>query len=210
MKNSCVIVAGGDCDISSLENECIDKYVIAADSGFYHCQDASVTPNLLIGDFDSYSGQLPQNIETIKLPVQKDDTDLMFAVRCACERKFDEILIIGGYGSRPDQNMAMFQTLSWLSHNAPQTLFFAKCIGFEVFAISNGSRVFKSCEHRYLSVFSFDGIAKGVTIKGAEYELDNATISSSYPVGVSNVAIEDTFVSVKDGTLLIMLVDKNI
>ena len=210
MKKSCVIVAGGDCDVSSLANECIDKYVIAADSGFYHCQNASIIPDLLIGDFDSFCGHLPLNIETIKLPVQKDDTDLMFAVRCACERNFDEILIVGGYGSRPDQNVAMFQTLSWLSHNAPQISCSAKCIGFEVFVITNGSRTFKSSKDRYLSVFSFDGNAEGVNIKGAEYELSNATVSSSYPIGVSNVADNDTIVSVEAGTLLVMLVDKNI
>ncbi len=210
MKNSCVIVAGGDCDVLALANECIDKYVIAADSGFYHCQNALVVPDLLIGDFDSYLGQIPQNVETVKLPVQKDDTDLMFAVRCACERNFDEILIVGGYGSRPDQNVAMFQTLSWLSHNAPQIGCSAKCIGFEAFVITNGSRTFKYSEDRYLSVFSFNGKAEGVTIKGAEYELNNATVLSSYPIGVSNVAVNDTLVSVRDGTLLVMLVDKNI
>ena len=210
MKNSCVIVAGGNCDVSTLANECLNKYVIAADSGFYHCQSASVEPDLLIGDFDSYLGSLPQNIKTVKLPVQKDDTDLMFAVKCACEQSFDEIVIFGGYGSRPDQNVAMFQTLGWLSSNAPQIKFSAKCVGFEVFAVTNSSLIVKSSEDRYLSVFSFDGKAEGVTIKGAEYELDDATVSSCYPVGVSNVAVNDTVVSVRNGTLLIMLVDKNI
>lgn len=210
MKTHCVIVAGGDCDLKHfklIDNTC---FVIAADSGYKHCRSANFTPDLLVGDFDSYFGKLPCDIETVKLPTHKDDTDLMFAARCGVEQNFKRFTVLGGYGSRPDQNMAMYQTLCWICDNCEGAEVKAICNGFEVYVLKNSSKTFPADKSRYLSVFAIDGDAKGVDIVGAEYELNNATITANFPVGVSNVAQSDTTVSVNSGKILIMSVDKNI
>ncbi|MBR3639157.1 MAG: hypothetical protein IKN50_00965, partial [Clostridia bacterium] len=56
-----------------------------------------------------------------------------------------------------------------------------------------------------LSVFAGNGEARGVTIKGAKYELENGTLTGSFPVGASNEwAAGEAAVSVADGTLLII------
>lgn len=209
MKNRCVIIAGGDCVLSSFSAFSGNDYIIAADSGLKYCLEANVSPDLLVGDFDSYSGELPSGVETVKLPTQKDDTDLLFAVRCALEKNFSDILILGGYGSRPDQNLAMLQTLAFVKNQNNLVNVKAKCIGFEALAVCNGEVFIPRSRDRYLSVFAFEK-ATGVTIKGAEYPLNNAEIYPNFPIGVSNVAVDDTTVSVKNGTLIVMLVDKNI
>ena len=72
--------------------------------------------------------------------------------------------------------------------------------------LNNSSMTFPADKSRYLSVFAIDGDAKGVDIVGAEYELNNATITANFPVGVSNVAQNDTTVSVSSGKILIMSV----
>lgn len=210
MKNRCVIIAGGDCEPSLLESVCNTDFVIAADSGLNHCKANSITPDLIVGDFDSYFDELPQGIETVKLPTHKDDTDLIFASRCGVERDFSDFVIFGGYGSRPDQSFAMYATLVWLVNSKENVSASAVCNGFEVYAIKNNSLTFKADEGRYLSVFSVDGDAHGVTISGAEYPLNNATLTEKFPIGVSNCAVSDTTVSVENGTVLIMLVNKNI
>ncbi len=209
MKNRCVIVAGGDCIVKSFSKFTNDDYIIAADSGLKYCVDSGVKPDLLVGDFDSYLGELPQDVETVRLPTHKDDTDLLFAVRCALEKGFVSILILGGYGSRPDQNLAMLQTLAFVKNTNPDVEIKAECVGFDVFAVCNGSIEFKKNTDRYLSVFAFEK-ASGVSVVGAEYELCDAEIDAFYPIGVSNISVEDTIVSVKNGTLIIMCVDKNI
>ncbi len=187
-----------------------DDYVIAADSGLYHCNSADIVPNLLVGDFDSYSGELPENSEIIVLPTHKDDTDLLFAVRCGKERGFTEFLLIGGYGSRPDQNFAMIQTLIWLSENIVGVKATALCGKFYISVLKNGSLTLEPDDTRYLSVFAVGGSAYGVEIVGAEYTLSDAVLTESFPIGVSNVAADVTTISVKNGTLLIMSVEKDI
>ena len=61
----------------------------------------------------------------------------------------------------------------------------------------------------YFSVFSVTKKSKGVSIKGAEYPLNNARLLNNYPLGVSNEFKEDTVeITVKSGSLLVLLVKK--
>ena len=54
-------------------------------------------------------------------------------------------------------------------------------------------------------MFCFDGIARGVTLKGLKYELQNAVVTSDFPIGVSNSMVaEEAIVEVTDGALLVM------
>lgn len=210
MKTRCVIVAGGDRP-SELPKKITEyDFVIAADSGLKFCLEANVRPDLIVGDFDSFLGALPEDIETVKLPTHKDDTDLLFAARCGIDRGFSKFTIFGGYGSRPDQNMAMFQTLCWIVEHSTGADATAICNGFEACVLKNQRKTFNTNKNRYLSVFAIDGNAEGVDIIGAEYPLTNATLTANFPIGVSNCAESDTVVSVQKGKLLIMWVDKNI
>ncbi len=54
-------------------------FVIAADRGFDSLMAYGVTPDLAVGDFDSL-GHLPDHRNVIALPVEKDDTDMAFAL----------------------------------------------------------------------------------------------------------------------------------
>ena len=209
MKDRCVVVAGGDCDLSLLSEISTSDFVIAADSGLNHLMSANVKPDLIVGDFDSYSGRLPEGIETVVLPTKKDDTDLLFSLRCGVERGFKKYLIFGGYGSRPDQNLAMLQSLVWLCDNCEAESVKAQCNGFEINAVKNSKITLSVGRERYFSVFSISGEAKGVEIIGADYPLENSVITPSFPIGVSNEADGEVTLSVKDGTLIIMTVDKN-
>ncbi len=210
MKNRCVVVAGGDCELSLLKEINGNDFVIAADSGLKYTNAVNIVPDLIVGDFDSYKGELPEGIKTIKLPKKKDDTDLLFALRCGLENSFKDFLILGGYGSRPDQNLSMLQSLCWLCDSCDIKSVKALCNGFSVYAVKNGCITLTIDRERYLSVFSISGDAIGVDISGADYCLENAVISPQFPVGVSNEADGDVTVSVKNGTLIIMTVNKNI
>ena len=79
MSGLCAIISGGD--FSPLDGIDEADFVIACDRGFEYAQRGGIKPNLLLGDFDSYSGALPEDTEILLLPVEKDDTDTMSAIR---------------------------------------------------------------------------------------------------------------------------------
>ncbi len=210
MSDRCVIVAGGDCTTFELQSICENDYIIAADSGLKVLNENSIIPHLIVGDFDSYDGKLPKDVDIIKLPTKKNDTDLLFAARQGVEKGFGDFLILGGYGSRPDQNFAMYQTLLWLAEQDATAL--AECCGFTATAVNNSKISFNVADDEYLSVFSFAGVSSGVHIKNADYPLENATLYPDFPVGVSNCKSGggEVTVSVKNGTLLVFKLKKNI
>ena len=72
--------------------------------------------------------------------------------------------------------------------------------------IENESVSFRKEMEGYLSIFSLGKEAKGVTLKGLKYTLDNYTMTNDYPIGISNEFIGETAeVSVVEGQLVLML-----
>ena len=59
-------------------------YVIAADRGFDSLIAYGVNPDLAVGDFDSL-GHRPNHPNVIQLPAEKDDTDMVYAIRKGLE-----------------------------------------------------------------------------------------------------------------------------
>ena len=58
--------------------------VLAADAGYLACRQAGITPDLLLGDFDSMDQ--PADFDHVcRVPVEKDDTDTMLAVKTGLE-----------------------------------------------------------------------------------------------------------------------------
>ena len=105
----CVIVAGGAYTPIGPRGE--NDYLIACDSGLRWCQREGIVPDLLLGDFDSYAGELPDGVPVLRFPVRKDDTDTMLAVRWAAENGFEEILLLCAFGGSLDHLLANLQTL---------------------------------------------------------------------------------------------------
>ena len=180
----------------------VSDYVIAADGGWRWCRSAGLTPDLLLGDFDSL-GEVPAFDHILRVPVEKDDTDMMLAVKKALAMGARDVLLLGGLGGRLDHTYANIQTLAYLlEHRASGTLADENHL---VSMVDQGSAVL-SLEYRYLSVFAYSGVCEGVTITGAEYPLENAVLEPSFPLGVSNrhAPGQQMKVSVEKGTLLLI------
>ena len=197
---ACYIFGAGDFD-GLEERPGAEDYVIAADGGYTACRRAGVEPQLLLGDFDSLA-EVPALPHVERVPVEKDDTDTMFALKLGLEKGYRRFYIYGGLGGkRPDHTIANMQALLFLlSHGARGWLFGENYVWT---AIKNSSLRIEG--EGDVAVFCFDGKAEGVSIKGLKYELDDAEISSDFPLGVSNsFASREAEISVKNGTLLIM------
>ncbi|MCD7846646.1 MAG: thiamine diphosphokinase [Oscillospiraceae bacterium] len=176
-------------------------FVIAADGGMKFLEAIGIKPSLIIGDFDSSSE--PDSGDVIKLPVEKDDTDSVFAVRYCLEHGFKEIHIYGGTGGRIDHTIANIQILSYISEHGARGYLYSPEM---VMTVIHDNLTIEPTG--IFSVFSLSGISHGVYIEGGFYEMQNGEISSSFPIGVSNHSIgKPVTVTAHDGTLLIMWAD---
>lgn len=208
----CIIIAAGDLTVGSVNvNE--DDLVIAVDGGLGYCSVLELEPDLILGDFDSVSEQerkaisllekqIPERI--VKLPEEKDDTDTLAAIKIGLENGYDRFLIYGGTGGRLEHTMANIQSLLYLkNHSATGYLMDGSGM---ICVLQNEEVRLKDNLEGYMSIFSLGKEARGVTIKGMKYELDNATLTNDFPVGVSNEFIgKDALVKVEDGELLMII-----
>ena len=201
----CVIfcAAGFDGLAAPIENNDI---VIAADGGLLHTQRLGITPDVILGDFDSL-GFVPEGANVF--PVEKDDTDAMLAVRRGLAMGCREFLLYGSLdGKRLDHTVANFQTLQFLAdHGAVGYLIGADHM---VTVLKNGTLSFPPDADGILSVFCLGADATGVNIEGLQYILKDGTLSPGFPLGVSNHFIGSTArISVKRGSLLLIWDRKN-
>lgn len=89
-------------------------YVIAADRGYDSLMAYGVTPDLVVGDFDSL-GRTPSHPNVIQLPAEKDDTDMVYALRKGLELGYRRFVLLGGVGGRLEHTLGNLQLLDWLT-----------------------------------------------------------------------------------------------
>ena len=58
MKGLCAIISGGE--YSPMDDIKAAEYIIACDRGYSYAKRSGIVPDLLLGDFDSYTGKLPR------------------------------------------------------------------------------------------------------------------------------------------------------
>ncbi len=199
----CYIFAGApDAKCSGVKFD-KERYVICADAGFRLAVKMGIRPDVLIGDFDTYRKKLPEDIEVIRHPAEKDDTDTMLAVKLALERGYNNIVICGGIGGRLDHTYANLQTLRYiLKHGGNGEL---AGDGSFVTMQGPGVKVYSNMNGYYFSLFSYSDECKGVTASGFKYPLKNAVLKNSFPLGVSNQLTGNAgVISLEKGVLLVM------
>mgnify|MGYP004711696445 FL=1 len=178
-----------------------EDYIIAADGGLTHTEKLGIRPDAIIGDFDSLH-YIPTGAEVF--PVEKDDTDSMLAIKLGLSRGYDRYLIYGGLdGVRLDHTVANYQALQYLADRGARGILIGK--DFCAAVIKNGSVRFPADKKGDISVFCMGPDAQGVDIEGLYYTLDHGTLTSGFPLGVSNHFTEKKArIAVERGSLLIL------
>lgn len=201
----CLIFCAGGFD-SPVESIAPGDCVIAADGGLRHTQALGLTPDVILGDFDSL-GFTPQGANVF--PVEKDDTDAMLAVRLGLEMGYRKFILYGGMdGRRLDHTIANFQTLQFLTdHGASGYL-----VGLAYIAtvINGETLVFPESAEGTVSLFCLGPDATGITLVGLQYPLTDGTLTSGFPLGVSNHFLgQKARITVKNGSVLALWDRKN-
>lgn len=197
----CYVVGAGEnygLDFTPRSND----YVIAADAGFRALEQNGIKIDMVIGDFDTLKW-VPTHPNVIVLNKEKDTTDMLSAVREGIKMGYDVFHIYCGTGGRVEHTIANMQLLAELSQNGKHVFLFGK--DYVITAVTNEALRFPKDASGFVSVFSHSDKAEGVFLKGLKYKLENAVLSNTYPLGVSNEFIgEESSISVGNGTLVVV------
>lgn len=198
----CVIFAGGPEKGIPCMAIPPDAYYICADSGLRLAERLQITPDLVLGDYDSL-GTVPEQYPHLILPVEKDDTDTMYAVRVALEKEFRDIRIFGAFGGRLDHTVANLQTLEFLLRHGAEGMLVG--VNDYAFLMADETRILPRKDGFTLSMFAWSEECRGVTLRGVHYPLENGALSRHFPLGCSNeITAEQAEITVKEGVLLVM------
>ncbi len=205
MTGRCIIIGAGPVEQGDLAAAALtgQDFIIAADAGYLTCKRLGIAPNLIMGDFDS--APMPQaEVPVLTHPAEKDDTDSMLAVKHGLGLGYSEFVLLGGLGGRLDHTLANIQTLHYIARAGGRGTLYGG--DTTLTTVREGSLTLRRSPH-IVSVFALDGPCYGVTERGLYYLLEEATVTGSFPIGVSNLFAEETAtISVREGTLLVALI----
>lgn len=201
----CVIFCAGGFDALA-EPITKEDVIIAADGGVRHTAALGITPQILLGDFDSL-GYVPKGAELY--PVEKDDTDAMLAIKRGLALGCTEFILYGSLdGDRLEHTVANFQALQYLSDRGVK----GTLVGLHQIVTMVKSDILRFPAHfeGYVSVFCMGQDATGVSIENLHYNVENTTLTAGFPLGVSNRFVgKEGRISVKNGSLLLIWERKN-
>ncbi len=198
------IYTGGKINMSGItEHPKSDDLCIAADAGYANAKALGERVNIVLGDFDSYTDKMPEGVEILKVPAEKDFTDTQMAVSEALSRGADDIVIIGGLSGRLDHT---FSNISLLPMLWDARVHAVMTDGKNrVRYIKNSSTLLPRSHFKYVSLIALSEKLKGVDIEGCKYPLKNATLTRQNQYAVSNEIIGNcALVAVRKGECLVI------
>lgn len=211
-----LIVGGGELEISFLVKYAElyrPELVIAADRGTDYLIEAGITPDLILGDYDSTSSE--ERIKEFKrrglpvktYPCEKDFSDMESAIREAVRLGGTTIRILGACGGRLDHFLANLADLRIaLSAGCDAALVNER--NFIFLADHSFALEKKKTPGTYVSLLPMGAERiEHITLRGFKYPLTDGTLSQTIAsLGISNeITAERAEVSFPDGILIVVL-----
>lgn len=204
-----IIISGGkppskELIVSEMES---DSVILCADSGADCLYSYDITPDYLIGDFDSINKNVLEyykSKDTIieKFPIEKDYTDTQLALFKAIDLNASKIIFLGCTGSRLDHTLGNITLLLQCMEKR-----------IDAYIVDDNNRVFitdkclelsGSCGDKF-SLLAYNIPVKDLCITGAKYELSNYYLDIGDPLTLSNEFVKEKVkIIFKSGKLLIM------
>ena len=201
----CVIIAGSPETNSKFIKSTVreNDFVICADKGYHYAKNAGITPNIVVGDFDSLNDSITDKCEIITLNPIKDDTDTIHSIDIAIERGYTEFTIIGALGGRIDHSFANISALEYIHKKGASGVLLSEKERVEY--LTQGEYSY-SYNGKTFSLFPFGCNEVCVSYEGVFYPLDKYTIKSFIPLGVSNVFTEEkSKINIYDGNAILII-----
>jgi thiamine pyrophosphokinase len=192
-----------------LKKETYDS-IIVADKGMEFCYQAGLKPDQIVGDFDSGDYRLAdyyenQGVLVKRLKPEKDDSDTQSALHLAMEAGAQEVILLGGTGTRLDHVWANIQLLAYAdTHGISMKMY----DGHNAISLHRESfRVKKATQFgTYTSFFSLGDCVENLTLEGFKYPLKHHMLrNTDSGLTVSNEILESEGKVLFDTGLLVML-----
>ncbi|MBO5571760.1 MAG: thiamine diphosphokinase [Ruminococcus sp.] len=211
MNKWCAIFAGGD--MPDMKPYSLPVYyknfecVICADSGYKHAKRLGIVPDVIVGDFDSYDGELPEGAEVIRTIPEKDDTDTLMAIKKAISLGYKELFLFGALGGkRFEHTVANIQAMMYAREHGCKLGIYGESTLLLQGAEDGEQNYLREDEGTYLSVFAMTESADIEYMRGVKYPLENYRMVQSFPIGVSNEITGTTAdIKLKSGVVLIVM-----
>ncbi|OOB79056.1 MAG: thiamine diphosphokinase [Epulopiscium sp. Nuni2H_MBin001] len=193
----------GDYTFCNDINSC--NFVICADNGLHHAKNLGITPNFIIGDFDSVDNATLdefRHIEIRRLNSIKDETDTECALDYAIEKGATEVIIYGGVGSRFDHSLANVHLLVKALDNRVKAELRNE---HNTIYITDNYIEIRGKIDDLISLIPLTETVSGVDSTGLFYKLSNGSFKIGKPYGVSNYMTDYcATISLKSGKLLVI------
>lgn len=179
-----------------------DDLIVCADGGYDALAYTNITPDVIIGDFDSVNIAIPKDIEVITYPAEKDKTDLEICIDYAKEQGCDTVFMMGVLGGRPDHTLGAFYAMKYALEK-----------GICPMVLTGDSRIYlvdseielNRENFNYISLMPCTEKVEGVTATGLKYPLTDAELVQSSSRGISNEFYNNTAkISIKEGLLYVI------
>ena len=203
---SCIIIANGDSPKKG-----IVKYltmngaetIIAADGGANSAYKLGITPNYIIGDFDSIKPKVKEffldKSEIINYTGQ-DDTDVEKALKLAIEKGYKTVYLLGGTGDRMDHSICNLGIVLKFHRRIRIILLHGKTILYPYSHVVN----LQTIPDETISLYAFDKKTI-ITSEGLKYSLKNSTLQFGKKESTSNVALGNIVnLKINDGIVFVI------
>lgn len=178
--------------------------VIAVDGGFASLAAAGCVPDLALGDFDSL-GYVPEGVEVLVFPPEKDASDMELALGEAMVRGADAVEVYGALGGRLDHTLANLQLLASFAERGLTVTAVGERESV-VFLVGPGELCLDAAGAGIVSVFSLTDVSMGVVEEGLKYGLDGVALTNRTSWGLSNELVGmPARIALESGTLAVFL-----
>lgn len=206
--NRILIFSGGHLGTWALQELQPGDFLLGVDRGAVFLLQQGLQPDYAIGDFDSVT---PEEFAQIKEqskdvwscdPIQKNETDTEMALNWALEQRPGEIVLFGVLGNRFDHSLANVHLLTKaLKSGIPCYIVDEKN---EILLIDKTTFIKKN-RFPQISLLPLTSKVTGITLKGFQYPLQQATLTIGNSLGISNVLQEETgTIELAEGQLLVI------
>ena len=204
-----LIVAGGNKPSEKLLKSYIKDadLVLGADRGSEYLYDYDITPDVILGDFDSINKEKlkmieNKNIEIIKFLPEKDYTDTEIAIMEAMKRGADTIYLFAGIGTRADHTLGNIGLILTTKKKGARLTIIDD---HNKMYLADNDMSLNGVYGETISFHALSDVVKGFEIKGAKYNLDSYDMHLLDPRAICNEFLDTPInIKYKSGELLII------
>jgi thiamine pyrophosphokinase len=184
--------------------------VICCDGGIRHLEALGLTPDLIIGDFDSVNSALldtyiKRGVEVRTFPVEKDETDTELAAQAAIEIGVDEVVLLGALGGRWDHSYANIMVLVKLQKLGIEATILHS---HNRIAVSNHKLILDGKPGQLVSLLPLGENVEVYNTNGLKYQIKRQKMPLDAPFGISNLFIKSKAeIQISSGWLMVIIAE---